>query len=367
MRGRTAIFAVVAALCVFGGIGSVVMGALGKTSQNTDAKVGVVGTIPVGRLAALHADSDSSALPAAPVQTAEPGPGDAMTAVVAPHPSPEAPRTLIVRAQNPTNLALNGAITTIPIGGGAPSVAKSFCERLDFSGPRGICLSTLGANSEVTVLDRRLNALHTINVPGIPSRARVSPDGRFGSITTFIVGHAYAAPGTFSTYTALIDLVHGKVIANLEQFKTYRDGQVVQAPDVNYWGVTFTGDDRHFFATLATGGKTYLVFGDIARREMRTVQENVECPSLSPDGTRIAFKKRVGGPKDWHLTVLDLRTMRETPLAENRSIDDQIEWLDDNHVLYSDGQDVWSAQADGGGTPQRLLSHAASPSVVWGS
>jgi hypothetical protein len=100
---------------------------------------------------------------------------------------------------------------------------------------------------------------------------------------------------------------------------------------------------------------------------MWTIHGNVECPSLSPDGTRIAYKKLVGVNGDWRLTVLDLRTMREAPLAEKRSIDDQVEWLDDDHVLYSDGHDVWSAQADGGGFPQRVLTHAASPSVVWDS
>jgi hypothetical protein len=131
--------------------------------------------------------------------------------------------------------------------------------------------------------------------------------------------------------------------------------------------VTFAGDDRHFYATLATGGHTYLVYGDMARRQMETIHENVECPSLSPDGIRIAFKKLVGDNGHWRLTVLDLRTMRETPLADQRSIDDQVEWLDDNHVLYSDGRDVWSVQANGGGTPQRVLTHAASPSVSWGS
>ena len=74
----------------------------------------------------------------------------------------------------------------------------------------------------------------------------------------------------------------------------------------------------------------------------------------------------------WRLTVLNRRTMRETPLAEKRSIDDQAEWLGDSRVLYSDsqvlygdGHDVWSVKADGSGTPQRVLTHAASPTVVW--
>jgi hypothetical protein len=361
------VFAVVATACVLGGIAVVVIGAFGPSTQTTSAKVGL-GSVPIGRLASLGTIAGTaSSSPASPVPVDDADGVAGARDPVAPHPSPEQPESVLVRAQNPTNPRLNGAVTTAPIADGALSVAKIFCERLYISGPRGICLSTLGVQSQVSIVDRHLNTLHTISVPGVPSRARVSPDGRFGSVTTFVVGHSYAAPGTFSTYTALIDLVNGKVITNLEKFTTFRDGVAVHAPDVNYWGVTFAGDDRHFYATLATGGHTYLVYGDMVRREMWTVHENVECPSLSPDGTRIAFKKLVGQSRDWRLTVLNLRTMRETPLAETRSIDDQVEWLGDSHVLYSDGNDVWSVQADGGGTPQRVLTHAASPTVVWGS
>ncbi len=95
------------------------------------------------------------------------------------------------------------------------------------------------------------------------------------------------------------------------------------------------------------------------------LQENVECPSLSPDGTRIAYKKRTGDDQDpWHLTILDLATMRETPLAEPRSVDDQVEWLDDAHVLYGTDKAIWEAAADGTGRPRRYLAHADSPAVV---
>ena len=52
----------------------------------------------------------------------------------------------------------------------------------------------------------------------------------------------------------------------------------------------------------------------------------------------------------WRLTVLNRRTMRETPLAQKRSIDDSAEWLGDSQVLYRDGHDVRSVKADGSGT-----------------
>ncbi len=369
MTRRGLAFAGITAACIVAGVVVVLVGALGSHKQVTSAKVGL-GTVPIGQLVSLKtilgptagAATDGSSTATTVDTDGVPGSQDP----VAPHPG-QRPQAVLVRAQNPTNPRLNGTVTTVNVNGGTPHAAKLFCERLYFSGPRGICLTTLGVQSTMEILDRRFHVLHTLTVPGLPSRARVSPDGRYGSITTFIAGHAYAAPGTFSTYTALIDLVHGKIITNLEKFTTYRNGTAVNAPDVNYWGVTFAGDDRHYYATLATGGHTYLVFGDMAAHKMWTIHENVECPSLSPDGTRIAFKKLVGGAGDWRLTVLNLRTMRETPLAEHRSIDDQVEWLDNDHVLYGDGRDVWTVAADGTGTPQRVLTHAASPTVVWGS
>ena len=171
-------FAVIAAACVLGGIAVVVIGAFGPSTQTTNAKVGL-GSVPIGRLASLRTIAGAaSTSPASPALDDADGVAGSRQPV-APHPIPQQPEMVLVRAQNPTNPRLNGAVTTVPIVGGAPSVAKIFCERLYISGPRGICLSTLGVQSQVSIVDRRLNTLHTIAVPGVPSRARVSPDGRY--------------------------------------------------------------------------------------------------------------------------------------------------------------------------------------------
>src|SRR6266566_652070 len=87
----------------------------------------------------------------------------------------------------------------------------------------------------------------------------------------------------------------------------------------------------------------------------------------SPAGTRLAFKKRVGGgvgESAWRFHVLELATMTETPLAETRSIDDQIEWLDDRNVLYQVAQDIWTVPADGSGEPRKFMWRAVSPAVI---
>ncbi len=103
--------------------------------------------------------------------------------------------------------------------------------------------------------------------------------------------------------------------------------------------------------------------------------EGVECPSLSPDQSRLVFKKRLplATGLGWRLHVMDLRSRAVTPLAERRSVDDQAEWLDDSTILYALPDpsaptpmvtDVWQVPADGGGAPERLLEGASSPTVL---
>lgn len=277
-------------------------------------------------------------------------------------------------AKRPTvvlrSLQHRGQVLIAPVAKPADETLTGLhCDRVYFSAAgRGLCLVRGGgfaSGYKAEVFGRDLRVQHALQVTGIPSRARVSPDGRYGSVTLFVTGHAYADPGTFSTQTTLIDMGTGAKIADLEQFTVFKGSQQVTASDVNYWGVTFARDSDRFYATLATAGKTYLIEGSVSQRRARVIKENVECPSLSPDGTRIAYKKRTGSSSTpWHLTVLDLKTMRETPLAEQRSVDDQAEWLDDGHVLYGVDGSVWKANADGTGEPTRFAAKADSPAAV---
>lgn len=62
--------------------------------------------------------------------------------------------------------------------------------------------------------------------------------------------------------------------------------------------------------------------------------------------------------------------MRERPLAEQRSVDDQAAWLDDSTLAYalpgSNGRtsDIWRTAADGTGEPRLLVPGASSPAQV---
>jgi Tol biopolymer transport system component len=139
-------------------------------------------------------------------------------------------------------------------------------------------------------------------------------------------------------------------------------------------GVTFAPNGEKFCATLGSGGKLYLVEGSTLTRELPVVREGVECPSFSPDGTKLVFKSRTteSGRFLWRLHVLDLKTGHESVVNENRSVDDQAEWLDNDHVLYSlprnvtasGTSDIWLARADGTGTPRMFVPDASSPCVV---
>ena len=50
--------------------------------------------------------------------------------------------------------------------------------------------------------------------------------------------------------------------------------------------------------------------------------------------------------------MLDVATLEDHAVAEKRSIDDQVEWLDDSTLAYSDGVNVYTVPADGGGAPR---------------
>ncbi|HEY3182873.1 MAG TPA: hypothetical protein VGJ77_08570 [Gaiellaceae bacterium] len=342
---------------------------------------GVAVCAAVAATYAFAASRSPELAPAAPPAPAAPAPA-APRPVVAAKPTGVAVllgakdlrgRQLLFRDLDRSNTANFGRIAIAPVTNPAARrlVGTVRCERVYFAGGRGLCLAKgggFGTLYSAQVLDAQYRVVHKIPLAGLPSRARVSPDGRYGATTTFVTGHSYNSPGKFSTQTLLLDLVNGKVIANLEKFTVTRGGARVDRPDVNFWGVTYARNSNRFYATMATGDKTYLIEGDVAARTARVLRENVECPSLSPDGTRIAYKKRVvyaaGSPRIWNLHVLDLRTLRDTALAETLPIDDQAEWLGNRLVLYRNSEEIRVVPADGSGAPMSLLPGADSPATL---
>ncbi len=328
----------------------------------------------------------------APASTAPPAPAAALqvastasvapVAVVASAPAPAASAARAALLFRSTALGESyGRVTRAWLDDpdGAREVTPLTCDRVYFAAGSGICLTAdRGALTvyRAQLFDARFALRKTIDLAGPPSRARVSPDGRKAAFTVFISGQGYAA--TFTTRTSIVDAISGEdIVADLESWPVTRDGAAFKAIDFNFWGVTFTRDGKRFYATLGTGGNTYLVQGDFASRQMRVVADDVECPSLSPDGRRIGFKRRdtsaPGGRFLWHVAVLDLASNQVRVLpGETRSVDDQVEWNGNDELLYampldsqqsSTEQDVWAIAADGKSPARRLARFAFSPAV----
>jgi hypothetical protein len=335
VRNRNLVVALVAALCAVGAVAYVVVAAVSARKQPKVATL-----------------SSTTARPAVKLGPVAAGPR---------------PKAVLVRAVDPERATLEGNVYRVsPDGSGRPRLQKGpACLRFYEAGGRALCLTVArsGVEFRMLVLDRSLRVKHTLTLTGLPSRARVAPNGRLGATTTFVTGDSYTEAGQFSTRTTIVDLVDGKPIADLESFTVTKDGKRIHSQDFNFWGVTFAKDSDEFYATLATGSHHYLVHGRVSTRSLAVVRDGVECPSLSPDGTRIAYKARDGKPWHWRLHVYDLRTGADVPISETRPIDDQAEWLDNNTLLYGLGVDVWTAPADGSGHPQRFLANASSPST----
>jgi hypothetical protein len=272
---------------------------------------------------------------------------------------------VMVRAVEPSNQRLNGRVFIVDHGKVKQLPGDLSCERVYFAAGRGICMGVAPSGVDYTaeIFDAKMQTLNTIPLSGLPSRARVSKDGRYGAMTVFVSGDSYLESSTaFSTRAYVVDMASGKAIDQLEQFSVSKDGKPFDAVDFNFWGMTFDpSDSDRFYATLGTGDHHYLVEGSVKGREMKVLRDGVECPSLSPDGKQIAYKSRIGHSNRWHLRVLDLATLKDHGLAETRSIDDQAEWLDDDSLAYSDGTNVYTVPADGSGEPGLLVRDATSP------
>jgi hypothetical protein len=331
-----------------GGLAAARFGRRARVWVAVAAAVGLAG-VAIGYLQLSGERGDADMSPTAQAVSLEPG-----------------PRLLTLTA--------TGQVTTVskdnPAGSRAVSTLK--CDRIYAAAGTGACLYADGVLGTVKllILGQDLKQRQSFPVTGLPNRVRVSPSGRMVAWTLFVDGDGYANL-EFSTRTGIYDTRTGERLDTMETFSITKDGRPYRAADTNYWGVTFAADDNTFYATMHAQGRRYLVEGNFSAKTIRTLREWVECPSLSPDGTRIAFKEAVNGsPKNgWRLSVLDLATMRVTPTAETRSVDDQAAWLDNSTLGYatrrSDGiPDLWTVPADGSGTPTLSLANASSPAAL---
>lgn len=269
-----------------------------------------------------------------------------------------------------------GRVAVVPLADtrGPRAMLDASCERLDVVSRVSACMYR--NDGVVTTYQARLGnadfrAEHDLTIGGLASRTRLSADGTLVATTTFVAGDSYLSSG-FSTRTHITEVANGKAV-HLEDFAVSHEGSRISPVDRNLWGVTFADDNRTFYVTVAWAGTAWLARGDLVEKVLTTMHSNAECPSLSPDGTRLAYKKRVGPAESpWRFAVMDLRTGAETLTAEKRSVDDQVVWVDRATLAYSVSRagsglatsDVWTVPADGTGEPILLIPDAFSPAVL---
>jgi len=274
-----------------------------------------------------------------------------------------------------------GQIGVAPIASpGSQALFQSeACERAYFTRSRGLCLVlnrfSMQPRAFAYFLDQQFQTVSQLPLAGLPIRARISPDERYAATTVFVTGENYASED-FTTRTTIYDLTTGTAVVDLERFTVERDGKPFRNTDFNFWGVTFRSDGNHFLATLGTGGRRLLVDGDLQRRHFRVIADDVECPSLSPDQHTIVFKRQKARGAGWQLWGMDLTSGRSWPVTEDgREVDDQVEWLDDSHVIYGmvAGQglpetnlSVWvsDARPDAGMNQSLFMKSGWSPAVI---
>lgn len=206
---------------------------------------------------------------------------------------------------------------------------------------------------------------------GLPSRARVTPDGSQLAFTGFVAGHSYLQIGEFSTETIVGTPTSRGIRA--EHLGVTSDEPRFEAIDGNWWGVSFEPGAGSALLTYGTGPSIEIMRADLATQTVAPLGIEGGCPSVSPSGRYVVVKRpdpRIDAPLA--LILHDLETGEEQLVNETRFVDDQVEWLDDDTILYAlprDNEliqpvfDIWALDIGADATPTLLVPYADSPAV----
>jgi hypothetical protein len=241
------------------------------------------------------------------------------------------------------------------------------CERVSFAAGHGICLAAK-SDADTTYYARLFGSdfipTAAIQLDGTPTYAAVSPDGTLAAASVLLapVTEINRLP---PSKTIVINTSSATPAADLDTFDLLRDGQPVPHTTLDLWGMTFKADGDGFFASIRLSGNVFLIEGSLRDHSMTVREPGVSAPSLSAGGDQIAYARLISsvGPT-WRFHVLDLGSGADTELAETRSIDDQMTWIDKDRVAYGLSTDTWIVNADGTGTPAPFLFDGLSTSVV---
>jgi hypothetical protein len=252
-------------------------------------------------------------------------------------------------------------------------VAGLSCLRLHYAGGRGLCVLQDTVENPPTyaavVFDASFTPRIRFPLSGVPTRVRVAPNGSRAAITTY--GEEERPEGErLATTSVVVDLESGRVLADLREFQL-DGGSLLSARGEeprDFSSVTFERDSDRFFATLTTSGERFLVAGSVDRRRLSVIRAGVASEALSPDGQRLAIKRLVGERGSWQLGVIDLRDSSTHEVRQGPpSVDDQVEWWDDGHLLYHDADgettSIWILPVKGDRGPRVAIRDAYSAAV----
>lgn len=260
-------------------------------------------------------------------------------------------------------------------GGPAQAQLGLRCERVHYNAGVLACLRAVpGQGLKLDLADKAGQVGVTLSFPNVllASRLRVASNGGLVAFTGFASGHSYTGTD-FATRSYVVDAARRRLVADLSTFKVVESAALqMPARRFNVWGVSFDpAAPGRFVATVGAGGEVFLVQGDLAAKTLVLLRKDMECPSYSPDGKRIAFKRRKPGG-GWLPAVYEPASGREWVLQEARSLDDQILWLDNDTIAYEltrPGQpeggetDVMVRAASGSGAAAVLRAGGGSPSL----
>ena len=137
---------------------------------------------------------------------------------------------------------------------------------------------------------RRLAAGRVQRPAGHPEPHPACPrTGRWSRRPSFVTGHSYMSTG-FSTATEVHEFGGGEPVGQPREVRARRRRPRGQPRRPQRLGRDLRRRRDRSTRRSRTGDRTWLVEGDLAERTLTSVSPDAECPSLSPDGTRVAFK-----------------------------------------------------------------------------
>ncbi len=261
---------------------------------------------------------------------------------------------------------------------GTRTLLDRSCMRVHINADHGVCLS----QDEGVVPQFRTTFFEAINPEveiksypsALPSRARISPDGTFSAVTAFVTGSSYVDIGSETTTLVTIDEIDSTaLLRGARQFEILSDESRFDNQDPQFWGIAFA-DENDIYMTGFFGEEPEIMRGSLDDMTMEPTGWIGSCPSVSPDGKTLVFKEMLPNG-DFELVAVDVDTQTKWKLGETRSVDDQVEWLDNDTILYAlhpEGGDtpvqpefdIWMIDIAEGSEPVLFLPNADSPAVA---